>query len=53
MVEHLQWRFFAEIVNFLGSLKMVLREILQNSQEPISVGISFLIEFNSVDLQIH
>ena len=33
--------FFAEIINFLGSLKMVLCEILQNSQENICVGISF------------
>ena len=24
LVQHLQWRFFAEILNFLGSLKMVL-----------------------------
>ena len=36
-----QWRFFAEILNFLGSLKMVLREISQNSQENICVGTSF------------
>ena len=33
--------FFAEILIFLGSLKMVLGEILQTSQENIFVGISF------------
>ena len=41
LVEHLQWRFFAEILNFLGPLKMVLWEISQNSQENICAGISF------------
>ena len=41
MAEHLQWRFYAEILNFLGALKMVLREISQNLQENIWVGISF------------
>ena len=46
LVEHLQWRFFAEILNFLGPLKMVLWEILQNSQENICVGISFFDKFN-------
>ena len=40
LVEHLQWRFFAEILNFLGPLKMVLWEILQNSQDKICAGIS-------------
>ena len=34
--------FFAEILNSLGSLKMVLWEISQNSQEKIYVGISFI-----------
>ena len=34
--------FFVEIINLLGSLKMVLWEISQNSQENIRVGISFL-----------
>ena len=29
------------MLNFLGPLKMVLREISQNSQENIWVGISF------------
>ena len=33
--------FFAEILNFLGFLKMVLWEIFQNSQEIICVKISF------------
>ena len=33
--------FFGEILNFLGSLKMVLWEISQNSQENICVGISY------------
>ena len=32
--------FFAEILNFLGSLKMVLWEISQNSPENICAGIS-------------
>ena len=31
---------FVEILNFLGSLKIVLWEILQDSQENICVGIS-------------
>ena len=33
--------FFVEILNFFGSLKIVLREISQNSKESIQVGISF------------
>ena len=53
LVEHLHWCFFAEIVNFIGSLKMVLWEILQNSQENICFRISFSIKLNSVDLQLH
>ena len=41
-----------KILNFLGPLKMVLWEILQNSQENICVGISFFDKVNSVDLQL-
>ena len=41
MVKHLQWHFFAEILNFLSPLKMVLWEIWQNSQDKIFAGISF------------
>ena len=33
--------FSGEILNFLGSLKMVLSETSQNSQENICVGISY------------
>ena len=36
-----------------GSLKKVLWEILQNLQENICAGISFLIKLNSVVLQLH
>ena len=50
---NVQWRFFAEILNFLGPLKIVLWEISQNSQENICVGTFFLIRLNSVDLQLH
>ena len=38
---YLEWRFFVEIRNFLGSLKMAFWEILWNSQENICVGIYF------------
>ena len=41
--------FFAEILNFLVSLKIVLWEILQNLQENICGGISF---FDKVKLCI-
>ena len=37
----------------MGSLKKVLGEISQNSQENICAWISFLIKFNPVDLQLH
>ena len=36
-----------------GSLKKLLCEFSQNSQESIRAGISFLIKFNFVDLQLH
>ena len=36
-----------------GFFKKVLWEISQNSQEKIYAGISFLININSVDLQLH
>ena len=42
--------FFAEILNFLGFLKMVLWEIFQNSQEIICVKIS--LNLNIVDMQL-
>ena len=41
LVELLQWRLFADLLNYLGSLKMVLWKIFQNSQENICIRISF------------